>query len=226
MESLIFNQKKCQSIVIKTKMSAPMIAAAVGMMVCCSSSSAMMMMGGGEETPAAAAAAGAGAGAGAATDTGTTGPVSGQYIKLEHSIAQDLTKGGDDNDKNYTVELGELEVFGTDGSTNIALNTPVEAANYHGAGPLANLTDGNLQNFMHTLGRTADDYDTVMVDLGSVQEITKIVITNRGSSGRSGGIVTTVLDASQGEVSVLPALEGGKRNYTWDFNAMIKKWKT
>ena len=32
-------------------MSAPMIAAAVGMMVCCSSSSAMMMMGGGEETP-------------------------------------------------------------------------------------------------------------------------------------------------------------------------------
>ena len=30
-------------------MSAPMIAAAVGMMVCCSSSSAMMMMGGGEE---------------------------------------------------------------------------------------------------------------------------------------------------------------------------------
>ena len=38
-------------------MSAPMIAAAVGlMMVCCSSSSAMMMMGGGEETPAAAPA--------------------------------------------------------------------------------------------------------------------------------------------------------------------------
>ena len=34
-------------------MSAPMIAAAVGMMVCCSSSVAAMMMGGGEETPAA-----------------------------------------------------------------------------------------------------------------------------------------------------------------------------
>ena len=34
-------------------MSAPMIAAAVGMMVCCSSSAAAMMMGGGEETPAA-----------------------------------------------------------------------------------------------------------------------------------------------------------------------------
>jgi flagellin-like hook-associated protein FlgL len=222
MESLIFNQKKCQSIVIKTMAA---IAAGVGMMVMCSSSlAAALMMGGSEETPAAGA--GAGAGAGAATDTGTTGPVSGRYIKLEHSIAQDLTKGGDDNDKNYIIELSELEVFSTDGSTNIALNAPVEAANYHGAGPLVNLTDGNLQNFMHTLGRTADDYDTVMVDLGSVQEITKIVITNRGNSGRSGGIVTTVLDASQGEVSVLPALGGGKHTYTWDFNAMIKKWKT
>ena len=198
--------------------------AGVGLMVVCSSSlAAVMLMGGEEETPDT----GAGAGAGASTvNDGTTGPVSGQYIKLEHSIAQDLTRGGDDNDKNYTVELAELEVFGTDGSTNIALNAPVEAANYHGAGPLANLTDGNLQNFMHTLGRTADDYDTVMVDLGSVQEITKIVITNRGSSGRSGGIVTTVLDASQGDVSVLPALEGGKSKYTWDFNATIKKWKT
>jgi hypothetical protein len=197
----------------------------VGMMVCSSSLAAFMMMGGEEETPNTGAGPSAGAGASTAND-GTTGPVSGRYIKLEHSIAQDLTRGGDDNDKNYTVELGELEVFGTDGSTNIALNAPVEAANYHGAGPLVNLTDGNLQNFMHTLGRTADDYDTVIVDLGSVQEITKIVITNRGSSGRSGGIVTTILDASQGEVSVLPALEGGKSNYTWDFNAIVKKWKT
>ena len=199
--------------------------AGVGLMVVCSSSLAAVMMMGGSEEDSGGGAGGSGEGGGG-PDTGTTGPVSGRYIKLEHSIAQDLTKGGDDNDKNYTVELAELEVFGTDGSTNIALNAPVEAANYHGAGPLANLTDGNLQNFMHTLGRTADDYDTVMVDLGSVQEITKIVITNRGSSGRSGGIVTTILDASQGDVSVLPALEGGKSKYTWDFNAMIKKWKT
>jgi len=43
-------------------MSAPMIAAAVGMMVCCSSSAAAMMMGGGEETPAAATTTAAGAG--------------------------------------------------------------------------------------------------------------------------------------------------------------------
>ena len=46
MESLIFNQKKCQSIVIKTMAA---IAAGVGAMLCISSSVAAMMMGGGEE---------------------------------------------------------------------------------------------------------------------------------------------------------------------------------
>ena len=53
MESLIFNQKKCQSIVIKTMAA---IAAGVGAMLCISSSVAAMMMGGGEETPAASTA--------------------------------------------------------------------------------------------------------------------------------------------------------------------------
>jgi hypothetical protein len=48
MESLIFNQKKCQSIVIKTM--AAIAVAGVGMMVMCSSSlAAAMMMGGGEK---------------------------------------------------------------------------------------------------------------------------------------------------------------------------------
>ena len=52
-------------------MSAPMIAAAVGMMVCCSSSVAAMMMGGDGDD---AAAAGAGAGAGAGSDADETVP--------------------------------------------------------------------------------------------------------------------------------------------------------
>jgi hypothetical protein len=46
MESLIFNQKKCQSIVIKTMAA---IAAGVGAMLCISSSVAAMMMGGSEK---------------------------------------------------------------------------------------------------------------------------------------------------------------------------------
>jgi hypothetical protein len=55
MESLIFNQKKYQSIVIKTMAA---IAAGVGMMVMCSSSlAAAMMMGGSEDDAAATTAA-------------------------------------------------------------------------------------------------------------------------------------------------------------------------
>jgi hypothetical protein len=155
-----------------------------------------------------------------------TGPVTGRYIRLQHTIAQDLTRSGDDNDKNLTIELAELEVFGTDGSTNIALNAPVSAANYHGAGPLENLTDGDFSNFMHTLGRTAVDYDTVLVDLGSSQEITKIKITNRGSGNRAIGIVTSILDTSQSPVISLPALSSAKNSYTWDFNSTEGIWAT
>ena len=62
--------KKYQSIVIKTKMSAPMIAAGVGLMVVCSSSSAAMMMMGGDGDDSS----GGGAGAGAAT------PVNKEFI--------------------------------------------------------------------------------------------------------------------------------------------------
>ena len=62
--------KKSQSIVIKTEMAAPMIAAGVGLMVVCSSSSAAMMMMGGDGDDSS----GGGAGAGAAT------PVNKEFI--------------------------------------------------------------------------------------------------------------------------------------------------
>ena len=82
-------------------MSAPMIAAAVGMMVCCSSSSAMMMMGG-EETPAAAAGAGSSgagsSGAGAAADKGFTYDV--------HIVS-------DNAHNDYGTQISDLKVDGT-----------------------------------------------------------------------------------------------------------------
>jgi len=55
-------------------MSAPMIAAAVGMMVCCSSSVAAMMMGGEEKNIDGGDISGAGAGAGAGSDADETVP--------------------------------------------------------------------------------------------------------------------------------------------------------
>ena len=170
--------------------------AGVGMMmVCCSSSVAALMMGGGEETPAAAA--GAGAGAGAKTPVVPTLP-SGQYVKLVHTVGQDTSAAGNDDDKNKILNLAELEVFAEDGTTSLTDDIRgIEAANFHPAGPLGNLIDGNFTNFAHTLGRTADDFDAITVDLGSVKEIGKIKITNRTSccQKRAIGVKAVILGA-------------------------------
>ena len=171
-------------------MSMPMLAGVGLMMVCCSSSSAAMMMGGEEkEDPVVAT-------------KDTTTPVvptlpSGQYVKLVHTVGQDTSAAGNDDDKNKILNLAELEVFAKGGTTSLAAGKTVEAANFHPAGPLGNLVDGNFTNFGHTLGRTPDDFDAMTVDLGSVQEIEKIKITNRTSccKGRAIGIKAVILGA-------------------------------
>ena len=161
--------------------------AGVGLMVVCSSSlAAVMMMGGEEETPATTTSAGPAA---------PTIP-SGQYVKLVHTVAQDNSAEGNADDKNKILNLAELEVFAPGGTTSLAAGKTVEAANFHPAGPLPNLVDGNMGNFAHTLGRTADDYDAMTVDLGSVQEIEKIVIYDRpGYFVRLKGVKAQVIGA-------------------------------
>ena len=155
----------------------PMLAGVGLMMVCCSSSSAAMMMGGGEETPAAAA--GAGAGAGAKTPVVPTLP-SGQYVKLVHTVAQDNSAAGNADDKNKILNLAELEVFAKGGTTSLAAGKTVTGSSEHSSTHgYINLVDGNMTNFAHTVGRTAEEIDYLQVDLGSVQEIEKIKITNR-----------------------------------------------
>ncbi len=191
--------------------------AGVGMMmVCCSSSVAALMMGGGEETPAAAAGAGAGAGAGAAAAT----LPSGQYVKLVHTVGQDTSAAGNDDDKNKILNLAELEVFAKGGTTSLAAGKTVEAANFHPAGPLGNLVDGNFTNFGHTLGRTPDDFDAMTVDLGSVQEIEKIKITNRTSccQKRAIGVKAVILGADGTTViKETPAITTNAATYTFTF---------
>jgi hypothetical protein len=194
----------------------PMLAGVGLMMVCCSSSSAAMMMGGGEETPAAAAGAGAGAGAGAAAAT----LPSGQYVKLVHTVGQDTSAAGNDDDKNKILNLAELEVFAKGGTTSLAAGKTVEAANFHPAGPLGNLVDGNFTNFGHTLGRTPDDFDAMTVDLGSVQEIEKIKITNRTSccQKRAIGVKAVILGADGTTViKETPAITTNAATYTFTF---------
>ena len=172
----------------------PMLAG-VGMMVCCSSSVAALMMGG-DGDDSSDSAAGAGAGAGAKTPVVPTLP-SGQYVKLVHTVGQDTSAAGNDDDKNKILNLAELEVFAKGGTTSLAAGKTVEAANFHPAGPLGNLVDGNFTNFGHTLGRTPDDFDAMTVDLGSVQEIEKIKITNRTSccQKRAIGVKAVILGA-------------------------------
>jgi hypothetical protein len=186
--------------------------AGVGLMVVCSSSlAAVMMMGGEEETPTPST-----------TSAGPAAPTipSGQYVKLVHTVAQDNSAAGNADDKNKILNLAELEVFAPGGTTSLAAGKTVEAANFHPAGPLPNLVDGNMGNFAHTLGRTADDYDAMTVDLGSVQEIEKIKITNRVGccQERAKGIKAVILGADGTTVvKETPAITTKAATYTFTF---------
>jgi hypothetical protein len=200
----------------------PVLAGVGLMMVCCSSSSvASMMMGGGEETPAAGAGAGAGAGAAAATLP------SGQYVRLEQTIAYDAsamlddgTTAGNDDDKHRILNLAELEVFAPGGTTSLAAGKTVTGTAIAASYPGANLVDGNMTNFAHTWGRDATVKDEFTVDIGSVQEIEKIKITNRVDccKNRAIGIKAVILGADGTTVvKETPAISTTADTYTFTF---------
>ena len=187
---------------------AAIAAAGVGLMVVCSSSLAAAMMMGGEEkedpivkTPD--------------TPTGPTLPKA-QHVKIARPTGTYPTTA--------ILNIAEIEVFDKAG-TNIALNAAVTGgpAN-HGAGPWANLTDGDYANFAHTLN---DGIAFMTIDLGAVKEIAKIVITNRaGYSGstRMENATVKLLDASQVDVKTTEAIVGEKMKMTYDFNVATPAW--
>ena len=183
--------------------------AGVGLLsVCCISSSvAASMMGGGESTTPTP------------TPTEPSYP-KGQYVRLEHTVAHDANAEGNDDDKHKIINLAELEVFAKDGTPSLAASKTVEAANFHPAGPLPNLTDGNFSNFAHTLGRDVNEIDKMTVDLGSENEIEKIKITNRVDccKHRAQGIKAVIL-ATDGTTVVkeTPAITTTADTYTFTF---------
>ena len=192
--------------------------AGVGMMMVCSSSlAAVMMMGGEEETP-----------------TSSTPPAvpedtipSGQYVRLEQTIAYDAsamrdngTTAGNDDDKHRILNLAELEVFAVGGTTSLAAGKTVTGTAIAASYPGANLVDGNMTNFAHTWGRDASVKDEFTVDLGSVQEIEKIKITNRTSccKNRAIGIKAVILGADGTTVvKETPAISTSADTYTFTF---------
>jgi len=197
-------------------MSMPMLAGVGLMMVCCSSSSAAMMMGGGEKE----IDGGDISGAGAKTPVVPTIP-SGQYVKLVHTVAQDNSAAGNADDKNKILNLAELEVFAKDGTTSLAAGKTVTGSSqYSATHGYINLVDGNMTNFAHTKGRTAEEIDYLQVDLGSVQEIEKIKITNRTSccKKRAIGVKAVILGADGTTViKETPAITTEAATYTFTF---------
>jgi hypothetical protein len=173
--------------------------AGVGLMVVCSSSlAAVMMMGGEEETPTTTTSAGSAA---------PTIP-SGQYVKLVHT------------NLNEVINLAELEVFAKAGTTNLVTGKTVTSSAFHPAGPLPNLVDGNMTNFAHTMNEVADTGDSMLIDLGSVQEIEKIKITNRVDccKDRAIGIKAVILGADGTTVvKETPAISTTADTYTFTF---------
>jgi len=201
----------------KNKMAAIAVAG-VGLMVVCSSSvAAAMMMGGDGDDDSS------GGGAGSATTPKT--PVvptipSGQYVKLVHTVAQDTSAAGNDDDKNKILNLAELEVFAKDGTTSLASGKTVTGTSLSAGYPGTNLVDGNMTNFAHTWGRAADVLDEFLVDLGSVQEIEKIKITNRVDccQERAIGIKVIILGADGTTVvKETPAITTNAATYTFTF---------
>ena len=196
-------------------MSAVPMLAGVGLLsVCCISSSVAASMMGGETTTDD--------GAGASADTPVVPTIpSGQYVKLVHTVAQDNSAEGNVDDKNMILNLAELEVFAPGGTTSLAAGKTVTGSSqYSATHGYINLVDGNMTNFAHTKGRTAEEIDYLQVDLGSVQEIEKIKITNRTSccQKRAIGVKAVILGADGTTViKETPAITTNAATYTFTF---------
>ena len=187
----------------------PMLAGVGLMMVCCSSSSMASMMMGGETVEETKP-----------VETEPTLP-SGQHVKLVHTVAQDNSAAGNVDDKNMILNLAELEVFAKGGTTSLAAGKTVTGSSeYSATHGYLNLVDGNMTNFAHTKGRTAEEIDYLQVDLGSVQEIEKIKITNRTSccKNRAIGVKAVILGADGTTVvKETPAISTTADTYTFTF---------
>ena len=194
-------------------MSAVPMLAGVGLLsVCCISFSLLAgAMGGGETIEETA------------TTTSTEAALlpKGRYVLLENIRSYDASSEGNDDDKHKIINLAEVEVFAPGGTTSLAAGKPVDGTMFRSeAFPGSNFVDGNFTNFGHTWGRDESVHDQIKIDLGSVQEIEKIKITNRVDccKHRAQGIKALIL-AADGTTIVkdTPAITTTADTYTFTF---------
>jgi len=166
---------------------------------------------GGDETPSSS---------GPAAPAPPSGPPSGRYVKIEQTIVSKPDDSGDLCNKNAIINLAEVQVFNASG-TNLAASKTVTGTAIHPAGPLANLVDGNMANFAHTACPDVNtEKDYMLIDLDSVQEIKKIVITNRTDCCKDRAVgVKAVILGSDGTTVVkeTPAISTTADTYTFTF---------
>ena len=183
-------------------------------LVCCSSVSlaTALMMSGDDDKKTGPSSTG---------PTTPTGPPKGRYVKLEQTVVSYPNSTEDDCTKNAIINLAEVQVFDAS-NTNLASGKTVTGTAIHPAGPLANLVDGNMTNFAHTACpvTTNTEKDYMLIDLGSVKEIKKLVITNRVGccKERAIGIKAIVLGADGTTViKETPAITTEADTYTFTF---------
>jgi hypothetical protein len=136
---------------------------------------------------------------------------SGRYVKLVHT------------NKEEVINLAELEVFAKAGTTSLAAGKTVTASAFLGGYTGTLLVDGIMTNFAHTLNEVAATEDSMLIDLGSVQEIEKIKITNRVDccQERAIGIKVVILGADGTTVvKETPAITTNAATYTFTFPGM------
>jgi hypothetical protein len=192
---------------------------ALVLMLCSSCLSSMLMMMGGNDTEGSSKSGGS-TKSEKETTTKTPQTVKGRYVKLEQTVAYDAYASGNDDDINKIINLAELEVFDANG-TNLASRMTVTGSSQHSSEfGFTNLTDGNKLNFAHTQGRTEEEIDYLQVDLGSVKEIKKIVITNRSDCCKSRAIdIKAVVLGADGTTVVeeTPTITTEAATYTLTF---------
>jgi hypothetical protein len=99
------------------------------------------------------------------------------------------------------MNIAEIQVYSTDGITNIAAGKPVGASSTWGTHPATNLTDGSLDTIAHS---SCVDAAKFTIDLGKVYPITQIVVYNRRDccTERIAGAMVTISDESQNNVYI------------------------